>query len=102
MVTKEDMSDEINKILGTEDDPIDFTKMNKEDLDKLLKVLNNPAKLIQIGIRNLRQKAKKEILEKPLKEILERPLIEEVMSSDRGGILGLGILNRILGSRESE
>lgn len=101
MVTKEELSDKINEALHLEGE-IDFSKMTKEDLEKLLEVLGNPSGLIQIGIKNLRAKARKEILERPLREFLEKPIIEDILAGEKGkgGLLGLGILPHILRKRE--
>jgi len=92
MVTKEDLSDRLNDLLGTEDF-IDFAKMTKEDLDRLMKVVGEPSNLIRIGWKNIRDKAKKEILE----EILGRPFLDEVLkggsTKEEGkGPLGFGII----------
>jgi len=92
MVTKEELSDRLNDLLGVEDS-IDFAKMTKEDLDRLIKVVAEPSNLIRIGWKNLRNKAKKEILE----ELIGRPFLDEVLkgipSKEEGkGPLGFGIL----------
>jgi len=93
--TKDELSDEINQILGT---AIDFTKLSKDDLTKLydslaklkeanefsLPLLNRPIGDIldkKIGTRTLRELSLGEILGLP---------------KDRKGILGFGILSRIL------
>lgn len=96
MPTKEELSDKINEILGLED-AIDFSKMTKEDLESLLKVVEEPSNLIRIGWKNAREKVKKEILE----EILGRPFLDEILKGipakgegegEDKGPLGLGIL----------
>ena len=98
MPTKEELSDRVNEILGL-GDPIDFSKMTKEDLESFLKTIKEPSNLIRIGWKNLKEKAKKEILE----ELIERPLVdvlkglgkEEKEGKDKGP-LGLGILPRAM------
>ena len=95
MVTKEEISDMLNDILKTEV-PIDFTKMNKGDLEVLLKILSDPTNLIQIGLKNLRNRAKKEILNLTLRDLRERSLLEDIVKEE-GGPLGLGLIPSILG-----
>jgi len=94
VVTKEEISDELNDILKTEV-PIDFAKMNKDDLEALLKMLGEPTKLIQIGVQNLRNKAKKEILNRTLGELLNKPILEEIMKEKMGWYPGK-ILKKVL------
>lgn len=95
-MTKEELSDRLNEILGLEE-TVDFTKMTKEDLEYLLKVVDDPSSLIRIGWKNLRDKAKKEILE----ELMGRPFLDEVLKGvptkeeGKGGLLGLGIVPSI-------
>ena len=93
MATKEELSDLLNDLLGLEA-TVDFAKMMKEDLEILLKAVGEPSNLIRIGWKNLRNKAKKEILE----ELMGRPILDEVLKrvpSKEGedkGPLGLGLL----------
>ena len=93
MVTKEELSDQLNELLALED-TVDFAKMTKEDLETLLRTVGEPSNLIRIGWKNLRNKAKKEILE----ELMGRPLLDEVLKrvpAEEGGNkgpLGFGIL----------
>lgn len=94
MATKEDIKFQINEILSLD---LDWSKMSKEDLEKLLNFVRDPYNLIKIGVKNVRGKVKKELME----EILGRPLVEELLTSteaseDRGP-LGLGVLPRIRG-----
>ena len=96
MPTKEELSDKINEILGLED-TIDFSKMTKENLESLLKVVEEPSNLIRIGWKNAREKVKREVLE----ELLGRPLLEEILSKEGEGgdkgPLGFGVLPRLRG-----
>lgn len=96
VVTKEEISDRLNELLKIE---IDFSKMTKEDLEALLKVVSEPATLIQLGLRGLRNKATKELLNRPLKEFLDSGFLEELTAKGRGGPLGFGILPAIFGER---
>lgn len=38
-MTKKDLSDELNRLLNLSIDPIDFTKLRRPDLEKLLEVI---------------------------------------------------------------
>jgi len=97
LATKEELSERLNAILSLED-TIDFTKLTKEDLERLVKVVEDPSRLIQTGVKQLREKARREILERPLKELMDKPFIEGLLERDADkGPLGLGILPRILG-----
>jgi len=93
---KEDLADRINELLGL--DLGSLEKMTKEDLESLLKVIGEPSNLIRIGWKNLRDKAKKEILE----ELMGRPILDEILKGvpakeeereDRGP-LGFGVIPR--------
>lgn len=95
-MNKEALSDRLNEFLGLED-CVDFAKMTKEDLERLIKVVGEPSNLIKIGWKNLRNKAKKEILE----ELMGRPFLDEVLKGDEEGKnkgpLGLGVLPALRG-----
>lgn len=94
MGTKADLADQINGLLGL--DLGSLERMTKEDLETLLKLIGEPSNLIRVGWKNLRDKAKREILE----ELMGRPLLDEVLkgvpTKEEGdkGPLGLGILPR--------
>ena len=94
MSTKEDLSEKMNELLALED-RIDFSKLTKKDLENLFKVLGDPTRLIQIGVRQLRSKARKEILERRLLEVMDKPLIEALLERENKGPLGLGIIPRL-------
>lgn len=98
-MTKEELSDRLNEVLDLEDE-IDFTRMTKEDLEKLVTALD-PARLIQTGIKQLRSKARRDLLERPLKDLLDKPFLERLVERDEG-FLGLGFLPRILRNRSKE
>jgi hypothetical protein len=91
MSTKADLADKINELLGLNLESLE--KMTKEDLEALLKVIGEPSQLIKIGWKNLRDKAKREILE----ELMGRPLLDEILKGaakegeDRGP-LGFGVI----------
>ena len=95
MPTKAEISDQLNELLFLED-TIDFARMRKEDLETLLKAVADPSSLIRKGWKNLRDKARREVLE----ELMGHPFLDEVLkglSAGRGGPLGLGILPSIRG-----
>jgi len=97
-LTKEDIKDQINEILSLD---LDWSRMSKEDLEKLLSFVRDPYNLIKIGVKNVRGKVKKEVME----EIMGRPLLEELLrettpegeAPEDKGPLGLGILPRLRG-----
>jgi len=78
-MTKEEISDKLNELLDLSDDPIDFTKLSKEDLTRLFDVLTTPATLISLIPQSVRDK----ILNRPLRELLEIP----IGALGEGGIL---------------
>ncbi len=81
MPTKQEISDQINTILGTK---IDFTVLKKEDLDQLSQVFTSGA-FLSAGLKGLRQHAREKVLKTPLGEILNR-------DQEKGGLFGFGIL----------
>jgi len=86
-VNKEELSDQLNEILGLEE-PIDFSRLLKEDLERLVEAFKDPKALIRLGVRRLRGKARERVMEY---------LIEEFLGRERDeGPLGFGILPRIL------
>ena len=98
MVTKTELSDFLNDMLGT---TIDFSKLTKEDLESLKQFFSDPTALIQLGIKKLRDRTKKEILTITLGDILDKPVLEE-LRNQKGGPLGLGIVPRILELRKGK
>ena len=92
MPTKAEISDQLNELLFLE---LDFAKMRKHDLETLLKAIADPSSLIRKGWKNLRDKAKGEILE----ELMGRPFLDEVLKglSRKEGLFGFGILPSIRG-----
>lgn len=96
--TKEALCDEISAILEVELSSLE--RMTNEDLEKLLVALKEPSKLIQTGIKQLRTKARSELLERPLKEFLDKPIFN--LKSDRNGPLGFGILPKLFGKKAEE
>jgi len=99
--TKEELSEEINKILGT---TIDLTKLTKDDLVTL-----------HDALIKLKEAFPLPLLDRPIGEILDnrignRPLRELTLADllglpkERKGLFGFGILGRILerGSAEEQ
>lgn len=93
MVTKEDISEKINEIFGID---LDFTKMTKEDLEKMLECLE-PTNLVKIGLMTLRNKARKEVLDRPLREFLASAVETTTEKSEEAdkGPFGLGLLPKV-------
>lgn len=89
MVNKGELSDKVNTFLSL-DDTIDFSGMKKEELERFVEFLSDPSKLIQAGLKRMRDRVRGEILDRPLREFLEG----EKKDDDKGP-LGLGILPRI-------
>jgi len=92
MVNKEELSDKVNKFLSL-DDTIDFSGMKKEDLERFVEFLSDPSKLIQAGLKRMRDRIRGEVLERPLKEFLDG-LGTATESEEDKGPLGLGIIPR--------
>jgi hypothetical protein len=84
MVSKEDLCDQLKKLLTLD---VDFSRMNKADLEKLWSFLTDPSKVVTMTANYVREKARKEILDVRLRDIIEKPL-----QNDDSGPLGLGIL----------
>ena len=103
MATKEELSDKLNEILGLEE-TVDFSKMTKEDLEKLVDYFSDPANMLRTAIKNMRGRAKRELLERPLKDLLEADLIGIILGKRerKGGLFGFGILDRVLGEESKE
>jgi len=99
--TKDELSDEINKILGT---TIDLTKLPKDDLTALHEALIKfkeaqefPLPLID---RPLGEILDKKVFNKPLRETSLREILG--LPKERKGLLGLGFLPRLLARTEEK
>lgn len=88
---KEEISRKLNEILGLEKEPIDFTKLSKSDLERLLAIFTNIAQVAQVGVRSLRSKVEEGgLLLKPVREVANMRVIDLIASIRReGGILGM-------------
>lgn len=98
MPTKEQISEQLNEILGLTENPIDFTRLNKEELERLVDLFSTVAQVAQIGIRSAREKLRGGILGRPVEEVLRMPLID-VLAQVRGEGGLLGIVDRITEAR---
>lgn len=97
--TKEEISEEVNKILGT---TIDLTKLTKDDLmvlhDALIKLKEANEFPLPLLDRPLGEIIDQKFMNRPLRELTLRDVIG--LPKERKGILGLGILPRILNRTE--
>ena len=91
MATKSEIARKINRILGLH---LGFERLTKADLEKLHDFIKEPLNLVKLGVKNGRNKLRKDYLQRPVEEFLkgleERPLLNIDLLPD-DGILGLGI-----------
>lgn len=104
--TKEELSAALNELFGVD---VDFTKMIKADLEKLVKAFEEPTALLKVGIQQLKAKAinkpLRDLLDRPLSDLMDRPTLLKSVTQSKNGPLGLGILPRIIrraGSKTEE
>jgi len=85
------MSEKLNELLGITDDPIDFTKLSKKDLEKLLQIFSNVVQVAQVGVRTLRSKVQQGgFLFKSVKEVGDMRVIDLIQTIRKeGGLIGL-------------
>lgn len=98
MPAKEELCNAVSGILEVE--LASLERMTNEDLEKLLAALKDPSKLIQTGIKQLRAKARSELLDKPLREFMDKPIFN--LKNERNGPLGFGLLPKIFGKKTEE
>lgn len=95
-LNKDEISEKLNELLGTSDDPIDFTKLSKKDLERLLQIFSNIVQVAQVGVRSLRSRVQEGgFLFKSVQEVANMRVIDVIQNIRReGGLLGLveGIL----------
>lgn len=76
-------------------DIINFSNMNKEDLERFVKYLetdfSDPAVMIKTGIDRMRENVRDKVLDRPLRDFLE-PRLLEAQEGEETGPLGFGIL----------
>jgi len=94
MVKKEELCETIEELLGVELESL--RNMKKEDLEKLVSILCDPKNLVQV----LRRSARKRVLDRTVRDILEKPLKELIDVKGEGGLLGLGLLPKLLTEEE--
>lgn len=106
MVTKNELSDKVDSVLSL---GIDFSKLSRSDLEKLWDFVHDPSNLFRVGLKNIRDDARKKYIEEPvtaiLKELETRPIINLNKKKVRNnGILGFGVFTgkrlNILKNRE--
>jgi len=97
--TKSDLADRVNELLGLNLESLE--KMTKEDLEALLKLIEDPSNLIRMGWRKLRDETKRKLVE----ELVGRPILDDFLkglqekgeggeSKDKGP-LGFGVVPHI-------
>jgi len=100
-MTKEELSEEINKILGT---TIELTKLSKDDLTvlhgALIKFKEAQEFPLPLLDRPLGEILDKKVFNKPLRESSLREILG--LPKDRKGLFGFGILGRLLTERGVE
>lgn len=69
MADKTELVEKINGLLGVKLESLE--RMTREDLEKMLKVLGDPASMIRLGV----DRAEAE-LKRPLREFLDRPVMD--------------------------
>lgn len=94
MVTKDELSDELNQLLGI-DDWIDFSGMTKEDLERFKLWVNEtltPQNMIKNGVEKMRKNFRGQVLDRPIRDFLDPTLLEEGKPQQDVGLLGFGFL----------
>ena len=86
MSSKDELVKGIREILDLDLKSLD--RMTREDLDKILNLLNTPAKLINLVLKHATGKVREEFLNRRLGEIISS------IGSDEG-ILGFGIVSKM-------
>jgi len=99
--TKEELNEEVNKLLGTS---IDLTKLTKDDLTALHEALVKfkeasefPLPLIDRPIGEILDK---KFMNRPLRELTLRDVLG--LPKERKGLFGFGLLGRLFASSEKE
>lgn len=97
---KKALSKTICEVLGID---VDFSKLKTDDLQKLYKHVTNPVNLIGIIVRSTKSMTGEMIDKLPIREIGDLRIRDIILSGrGRGGPLGLGILDRLLSSKEEK
>lgn len=97
MSTKEDLSDQLNQLLGVN---VEWSKMSRENLETLVKLFGDPMGIVQLGIRMMKEKTREDIMGRKLGDVLSSSTILNLRERSRGGPLGLGILPGLLGQTD--
>ncbi len=98
--TKEELSGEINKMLGTD---IDFTKLSKDELEKLYEAVQRlqwPFPILDKPLGEILNRIDRRVLGKPLRELTLAELFG--LPKEGKGLLGLRVLTRIMSRMEEK
>ena len=99
MSTKENLSDQLNQLLGLS---VEWSKMSREDLATLVKLFGDPMGIVQLGVRMMKEKTREDIMGRKLGDVLSSSTILNLKDRMRGGPLGLGILPGIFGQNDDK
>ena len=87
--TKQQVSEKINALLGT-DPPLDFSRMKRDDLQKLYEIISKLPSLIQVGARSAIERVMEGPAVQTTREILNMPVMQRLKAfREAGGVLGL-------------
>lgn len=90
-LSKEEICAKLNEVLALSNNPIDFTKLSKDELVRLYEAVEN----LSVGGSLLGLK----ILNRPVGELLEMRLKDVLKEIKNGkGILGLGLIDKLFGT----
>ena len=59
MSTKENLSDQLNGILGVN---VEWSKLSREDLETLMKLFGDPVGIVQLGVKMMKEKTREDIM----------------------------------------
>jgi hypothetical protein len=100
-MTKEELNEELNKLLGTS---IDFVKLSKGDLvvlhEALIRFKESQGFPLPLLDRPLGDIINEKVANRPLRELTLADILG--LSKERKGLLGLGIIPRIIGRVEEK
>lgn len=80
-LSKEEISRKLNAALEISPE-IDFTKLSKEELERLVGVMSDGKRLVRLGVTGLRKDTRDRIL----------GAVDEALGEREGGLFGLGLL----------
>jgi len=89
---KEELSTKVNELLGLKDSPIDFTKLSKDELNRLCEAVESFS--LGAGVFG------KKLLNRPVGELMDMRLRDVFKEIREGkGILGLGLVRTLIEER---